>query len=247
MTNLVAEALSSINENLKHKRKSPLYGAFALSWVALNWKPILVMIFSTEDIYYRIKAVEPYASEFDQFYGPLFWASVLIFAMPTLHALYSFFDSWVGSLHDSSDVRRETLNLIKSSDLKVMQEREKAQSEISAVQINRQIAEEVKLEAEARLRAREAEASISKVGDLEDEVVRLREIESKKIQEYADLHDRFNQESRRRILYESEIQEALKAIRDAKIMASNGEHPGMKIDDAERHINNATHGPILPF
>ncbi|KQC32733.1 hypothetical protein AAU57_04930 [Nonlabens sp. YIK11] len=57
------EILKSFFESSKERIKNPLIGTFIISWIAINWKPITILLFSDEIIENRINYIETnYAS-----------------------------------------------------------------------------------------------------------------------------------------------------------------------------------------
>ena len=110
MSGFISDTLSSVQENIVSKIKSPLYGAFAFSWVVCNWKPVSIFILSKDSVYERINNVSAYASLENQLYYPVMAAVFLVLAVPALHALYAFFDAFISSSHDSAGNLREKFN-----------------------------------------------------------------------------------------------------------------------------------------
>ncbi|HBC0586080.1 TPA: hypothetical protein I3599_001355 [Enterobacter cloacae] len=110
MSGFISDTLSSVQENIVSKIKSPLYGAFAFSWVVCNWKPVSIFILSKDSVYERINNVSAYASLENQLYYPVMAAVILVLAVPALHALYAFFDAFISSIHDSAGNLREKFN-----------------------------------------------------------------------------------------------------------------------------------------
>lgn len=110
MSGFISDTLSSVQENIVNKIKSPLYGAFAFSWIVCNWKPVSIFILSKDTVYERINNVSAYASLENQLYYPVMASVILILAVPALHAFYAFFDAFIGSIHDSAGNLREKFN-----------------------------------------------------------------------------------------------------------------------------------------
>lgn len=245
MFDWLKEVAASAFDNLKQKRKSPLYGAFAFSWVAHNWQPLLILFFSKKNINSRIADLIPFKSSYDQFLGPLWWSVVLIFLVPIIHAIYSFFDSWVGSLHDSTSVKREILNLRKRRELIELQQAVDASAERAAAEEKTKIAEEAKKAARHREQERLAISNIDKIGQLEDEIKRLEKMERMTSESLATLDQKYNMEGRRWSRFDSESKAAMIALQEAKEMADKGEHPGMKIQEAKTHLSSAMNGPVM--
>ncbi|WP_210459628.1 hypothetical protein [Pantoea ananatis] len=174
MSELVDEISDSISDNFRQKRKSPLYAAFIFSWVAHNWQPILVLMFYKGNIGARLSEVVKYKSFYDQIAGPLIWSLILIFFFPFCHALYSFFDSWVGSLHDSSEVKRETLNAKKRTELIMSNIEQKYQEQLSVAEIKENISIKEKAAADNAREVRLILESLESIDDLKKDLLEAR-------------------------------------------------------------------------
>lgn len=63
--------------------KNPLIGSFFISWIVINWKPILFLLFTNETMLSRINFVENnYASVLSQLIYPLSFSLFYITALP---------------------------------------------------------------------------------------------------------------------------------------------------------------------
>lgn len=65
--------LGSVKTHLEDRLQSPFAGAFAIAWIASNWKALLILIFSTTSIESRIEVVSA------QYFAPaaLLWKPLL--------------------------------------------------------------------------------------------------------------------------------------------------------------------------
>lgn len=52
------EILKSFFESSKDRIKNPLIGTFIISWIAINWRPITVLLFSDKNVENRINYIE---------------------------------------------------------------------------------------------------------------------------------------------------------------------------------------------
>lgn len=85
------ELLASIFENAKNRVKNPYIGSVALSVIFLNWRAVLVLMFSEKNIEERIKFVENnYYDIWFILYIPLIVALVFIAGIPYLNLLVDF-------------------------------------------------------------------------------------------------------------------------------------------------------------
>ena len=83
------EIFDSFIENSKERIKNPFIGAFIISWIAFNWKPILIILFSSKTIEERIEYVE--TNHIDIFYNlwiPLIFAVIYVSFLPYLMLLF---------------------------------------------------------------------------------------------------------------------------------------------------------------
>lgn len=67
----------SIRTHFEDRLKSPFAGAFLVAWLAVNWKPVLILAFSTISIEERISKVSTeYFSSWSVLWWPLIYAAV---------------------------------------------------------------------------------------------------------------------------------------------------------------------------
>lgn len=75
--------ITAILDTSKDRLKNPFIGAFVLSWIAINWKPIATFLFSKETIKERIQIIElSYESVWNVLYFPLIIAGIYIVILP---------------------------------------------------------------------------------------------------------------------------------------------------------------------
>lgn len=80
--NDIKDFLKSFFSTASDRMRNPFYGTFIISWIAFNWKPLLLLLFSTKSIEEKINfVVENYASHFYNFTGP-FFISILFLVIP---------------------------------------------------------------------------------------------------------------------------------------------------------------------
>ncbi len=183
MTGFISEALASIKENLKQKRKSPLYGAFAFSWLAFNWKPVSIFFLSKENIYALINNVSAYTSWKNQLLYPVLVAVILIIIVPAFHAFYAFFDAWVGSIHDSADSIGERFKQNRITKAKTATIDAEMELTLAGARKAAEVAREQEAEAESLLRAKKMQSEIESIDDLKEKLQEARnKIEEMEIQ-----------------------------------------------------------------
>lgn len=104
------EVYESLKSNIIDRIKNPFYGAFIFSWLVFNWKPVLLLLFSKKSIDIVIADLSFYCDMNRQFFYPAAATLALVFFVPILSAIYSFFTSFVGHFFDSGSSLREWLN-----------------------------------------------------------------------------------------------------------------------------------------
>ncbi|MCW3161144.1 hypothetical protein [Chryseobacterium oryctis] len=79
------DILSSIFETNKERLKNPIIGSFLTSWILINWKPILILIFSSKNIEDKIKFITlEYNNIFNILILPLLFSFLYIIVFPYL-------------------------------------------------------------------------------------------------------------------------------------------------------------------
>ncbi|PKC39250.1 hypothetical protein V461_21745 [Pantoea ananatis BRT98] len=125
----VKDLLDSLRMNINQRVKSPFYGAFIISWIIFNWKPVLILLFSKKDINIIIDELSKYNSSKFQFWYPVLLTTVVITLLPLLGALYTYFDSYVGHWSDQGKGFKEVLNKKSELNRKLSEDKKKKENE----------------------------------------------------------------------------------------------------------------------
>ncbi|WP_339705097.1 hypothetical protein [uncultured Kriegella sp.] len=81
--------ITAILDTSKDRLKNPFIGAFAISWIAINWKPIVTFLFSDTSIQERIALIElNYESNWNILFLPLIFAGIYIIVLPYLMLVF---------------------------------------------------------------------------------------------------------------------------------------------------------------
>ncbi|MDO2452870.1 hypothetical protein [Enterobacter asburiae] len=91
MWETIKEIYLSVKKTSTDRIKSPFYGVFILTWVAFNWQPIAIVLFSNltmEDRIGFINAIYPF-----QLWWPLGVSAVLAYALPFINEKFTYFQS----------------------------------------------------------------------------------------------------------------------------------------------------------
>lgn len=91
MWETIKEIYLSVKKTSTDRIKSPFYGVFILTWVAFNWQPIAIVLFSKltmEDRIGFINAIYPF-----QLWWPLGVSAVLAYALPFINEKFTYFQS----------------------------------------------------------------------------------------------------------------------------------------------------------
>lgn len=256
MAGFISDAASSIIDNIRQKRKSPLYGAFAFSWIAYNWKPVSIFIFSKKDIYGKIQDVSTYASLNDQVIYPAMMAVIIVLLMPTLHAFYSYFDAVVEVLHDSSNSLKEWYSSVINRRKERARAFESIQNELTSAEEKKKIAELNRQAAEAEQQEALIRVDLVSVSQLQDERIRLQRYETEMIDKYTNIERQYEVLLRKYHLYENvgefvigKSDELLSYIEDVKMHTANQTvdpnvlHQGL--EEISQRMKRAQAGPVM--
>lgn len=71
-----ADVAASLKSHVSERLRSPFVGAFLIAWAAVNWKQILILIFSAESIESRIQYVADSTSAETALLRPLLYAAI---------------------------------------------------------------------------------------------------------------------------------------------------------------------------
>lgn len=91
MWETIKEIYLSVKKTSTDRIKSPFYGVFILTWVAFNWQPIAIVLFSKLSMENRIgfiNAIYPF-----QLWWPLGVSAVLAYALPFINEKFTYFQS----------------------------------------------------------------------------------------------------------------------------------------------------------
>lgn len=91
MWETIKEIYLSVKKTSTDRIKSPFYGVFILTWVAFNWQPIAIVLFSKLTMENRIgfiNAIYPF-----QLWWPLGVSAVLAYALPFINEKFTYFQS----------------------------------------------------------------------------------------------------------------------------------------------------------
>ncbi|SHJ70593.1 hypothetical protein SAMN04487911_13138 [Arenibacter nanhaiticus] len=81
--------ITAILDTSKDRLKNPFIGAFAISWIAINWKPIVTFLFSSKTVEKRIELIElNYESTWNILFLPLIIAGIYIIVLPYLMLIF---------------------------------------------------------------------------------------------------------------------------------------------------------------
>ncbi|RJE74495.1 hypothetical protein [Reichenbachiella sp. MSK19-1] len=83
------DLINTFLDTTKERIKNPFIGAFFLSWIAFNWKPILIMLFSSDGIVDKIEFVEnEHTNLIFNLWLPLVFATFYVALLPYLMWLF---------------------------------------------------------------------------------------------------------------------------------------------------------------
>lgn len=105
----IREVLSDFYKNFSERVKGPFYLAFVISWIAFNWKPISIFIFSKEEINIVLSQVSYYASIKKQLCYPLVSMLFFVICVPFINAIYAYYHSFISFIRDSGNALKPYL------------------------------------------------------------------------------------------------------------------------------------------
>lgn len=79
---------ASVRDHLDERLKSPFGGAFALAWLIVNWRELLILAFSSEKVEARVAGFSKDTSLYDALWHPLWLALTIAVAFYLLSALF---------------------------------------------------------------------------------------------------------------------------------------------------------------
>ncbi len=85
------EIIQSIFDSSRERIKNPIVGAFIFSWLALNWRIVLIILFSNKKIVDKIALVEEKYIDINlNFWYPLAFAAFYVLILPYVMALFDW-------------------------------------------------------------------------------------------------------------------------------------------------------------
>lgn len=119
----MTEILHSIVSNSKERLKNPFLGAFITSWIAFNWQPIFIILFSNKTIEDKITFVnQNFIDPYHLLYFPLISTVIYIIILPYINLVTEL-------LIELSKTKRNKLS-INSQKLAINNKKELAIEEI---------------------------------------------------------------------------------------------------------------------
>lgn len=94
MINNIKEFCSSIFQSSSERMKSPIIGTYVLSFIIVNWRPFVVLIFSNSTIENRVKLIDATWCNSKAMWIPGIITVIYIFIIPYAHLLIDKFLSW---------------------------------------------------------------------------------------------------------------------------------------------------------
>lgn len=83
------ELFNSFLQSSKERIKNPIIGAFLISFIVFNWKPIFIVLFASQSIQEKINQVEEsYSTYFSNLWLPLIFALFYVLGLPYIMLLF---------------------------------------------------------------------------------------------------------------------------------------------------------------
>lgn len=176
----ITEVLENIFDSFKNRLKNPFIGTFTISWLIINWKPVYFVLFSKNNVEYKIDYV---SMCFTNYWMILFWPSIsTIFYMLFVPYINLYFEK--GTKHSTLERNR-----IRKND-KVTELNHEA--DILIAEINRDHRKTEALEANNNaLAAKESQKQIDQITKLyNDEKDKLSDMQSGYLDQIKSIEDR---------------------------------------------------------
>ena len=92
------DLLTSTNKTFKSRITNPFFGAFIITWILINWKIVLYLLYDME-LTYKIDEIENLLkNDWNSYITPLISSTVIVIIYPVLgnlsHWLYEFYKKW---------------------------------------------------------------------------------------------------------------------------------------------------------
>lgn len=183
----ITEVWKSIQTNIRERSGSALYGCILITWLALNWKPIAIFIFSNEDIYLKIRAISHYYSSDKQFWTPVLYGSVIAIAFPVLNAIYGFIEIITLGLIKSKNNLLILVNAI-AEEIKLNYEiKVETLKRVRDAEIEYNIQSKRQQVAQAEINAKLTEEGLSSLDNTIAELARLQKLNEEQLLEIENL------------------------------------------------------------
>lgn len=148
MLDFFKELLAASKANALERIKNPVIGAYAFSWVAFNWKSILITIFSEKSIEDKIGWIAQNSDIKTSIGYPAIMTGVILIILPVFSAIVTFAQNRPLSYVIRKNYSRIKLNLLNKIDTEQLRarasiafNRELANEELTVQQLKAQIQE----------------------------------------------------------------------------------------------------------
>lgn len=148
MLDFFKELLAASKANALERIKNPIIGAYAFSWVAFNWKSILITIFSDKNIEDKIGWIAQNSDIRTSLGYPAIMTGIILIILPVFSAIVTFAQNRPLSYVIRKNYSRIKLNLLNKIDTEQLRarasiafNRELANEELTVQQLKAQIQE----------------------------------------------------------------------------------------------------------
>jgi hypothetical protein len=161
------ELLSTFLETSKDRLKNPFISSFILSWLAFNWKPLFIILFSSKNIENKILLIETkHVSIFLNLWLPLSFALFYIILLPYL--------MWLLEELSTKAIKARKTNFINQKVFDIQNNQNIAKEEVSLENIRANYKEKADLNKQIENLKSQILEKDSKIKELNDDMTKLK-------------------------------------------------------------------------
>jgi chromosome segregation ATPase len=87
MLDFIKDIIDSFRQSSLERVKSPFLGAFVFSWIAFNWQPLIILVFSENKIEKRLGVINDHYDIGSFLLGPICTAMLITFLLPQINKI----------------------------------------------------------------------------------------------------------------------------------------------------------------
>lgn len=109
---MLKELLPSVKTHFEDRLSNPILGAFSFSWFIINWKIVLILLFSTKNIEEKISFVETnYMSINKLLIYPTIFVLIYLLLIPWMLLIFQLIQEYANRKRKISKINSDTINI----------------------------------------------------------------------------------------------------------------------------------------